>query len=73
MRRKQEWAEEEIDLCLIWSKDISAQNHKGAVELKWPFREVSNWSKTAKPLHFHINQFLDVEHTGKGQTLGKGI
>lgn len=73
MRRKQEWAEEEIDLCLIWPKDISAQNHNGAVELKRPFREVTNWSKMAKALHFHTNQFLDMEHTEKGQALGKGI
>lgn len=57
---------------MIWPKDILSKGHQGAIELKWPFSIVSNWSKMAKPLHFHINQLMDEGHTEKGQDRGKG-
>lgn len=47
---------------VIWPKDIFAQSHWGALEQKGPFKIVSNWSKTAKPLHFHISQVWAVGH-----------
>lgn len=37
---------------VMWPKDILAQSQWGALELKWPFGIVSNWSWTAKPLQF---------------------
>ena len=38
----------------------------GALELKWSFRVVSNWSKIATALYFHINQLLDVGRNQEG-------